>query len=386
MDALNNTTVRVPLAPSAGFCIKSTALQPAVCKVSGTFVDDAAGSAASALSASGGNTNMIAIARGQKVFINVAWDANVPPPPDASNDEIHRAMAGEQDADEGSFATGGAWFVPVIVSEPRNDLDKAGKPSIIFDCVYNSSLKSRCLRDPEFRAFLIELGIQRIEDQHSVALSRHLGTPNIASKGKLAPRTVLVPLRLYPEAHPLRQESAKRKVSLIQEVDSQTVPTSTHESKESKPKGILKNTANANSKNPPSGSGSERADTKANVRPNFDWVKEGDRIRLNVYSPNVTRVQVENATLDVEPRRIILTVPNAPSSSFSSSTTTTPSNSDSSWTLDIDLTLPDAHLMAQFGGTSGEDSVLMLKRQREFDVDSAKAEWDVKQGRLTVWV
>ncbi len=52
------------------------------------------------------------------MFVNVAWDANVPPPPDASNEDIQRAMAGEQDA------TDSPWFVPVIVSEPRTDLDK----------------------------------------------------------------------------------------------------------------------------------------------------------------------------------------------------------------------------------------------------------------------
>ena len=54
--------------------------------------------------------------------------------------------------------------------------------------------------------------------------------------------------------------------------------------------------------------------------------------------------------------------------------------------LDVDLTLPDAQLISQFGGTSGEDSVLMLKRQREFDVEGAKAEWDVRERRLTVYV
>ncbi len=95
---MDTSTVRVSLSPSPGFCIKSSALQPAVCK---TTSDGA-----------------LTIARGQKVFVNVAWDANVPPPPDASNEDIQRAMAGEQDA------TDNPWFVPVIVSEPRTDLDK----------------------------------------------------------------------------------------------------------------------------------------------------------------------------------------------------------------------------------------------------------------------
>lgn len=31
----------------------------------------------------------------------------------------------------------------------------AGKPSLLFDCVYNSGVKARTLRDPEFKLFLI---------------------------------------------------------------------------------------------------------------------------------------------------------------------------------------------------------------------------------------
>ncbi|KAI0688502.1 pre-RNA processing PIH1/Nop17-domain-containing protein [Cytidiella melzeri] len=356
MDVLNST-IRATLSPLAGFCIKSSALQPAVCKVTG---ESTAALSAQTSSAILPLNNTIAVARGQKVFINIAWDANVPPPPDASNDEIQKAMNGGQDFDDDVLASGGAWFVPVIVSEPRTDVDKAGKPSIVFDCVYNSSLKSRCLREPNFRAFLTELGLQRIEAQHSVALSRHLGTPNIASKGKLFPRTALVPLRLYPEAHPLREQVTKQKASLIQEIEPQAPPATIHEkSTESKPKGILKNlTQDPRSQTPESD----------DVKPRFAWAKEGDRIAIKVHAPNVTRVQVQNATLDVEPRRVILHVP-------------------PHYTLDIDLSLSDAQIAATFGGTSSsEDSVLMLKRQREFDVEGAKAEWSIQQGRLTVFV
>jgi hypothetical protein len=46
-----------------------------------------------------------------------------------------------------------------------------------------------------------ELAFQRIEAQTSgsILLSRQIGTPNIASKGKLEPRTVQIPRVLYPE-------------------------------------------------------------------------------------------------------------------------------------------------------------------------------------------
>jgi hypothetical protein len=47
------------------------------------------------------------------------------------------------------------WYVPVVVSEPRLDKDKAGKLSLVVDCVYNSEVRSRTLRDPEFKIFLV---------------------------------------------------------------------------------------------------------------------------------------------------------------------------------------------------------------------------------------
>lgn len=31
----------------------------------------------------------------------------------------------------------------------------AGKPSLVFDCIYNSGVKARTLRDPEFKVFLV---------------------------------------------------------------------------------------------------------------------------------------------------------------------------------------------------------------------------------------
>ena len=48
--------------------------------------------------------------------------------------------------------------------------------------------------------------------------------------------------------------------------------------------------------------------------------------------------------------------------------------------------MPDAQIMAIFGGTSSEDSVLMLKRQRDFDVDGASAEWRVQEGVVLIFV
>ncbi|KAK0216025.1 pre-RNA processing PIH1/Nop17-domain-containing protein [Armillaria fumosa] len=212
-----STTKRVTLTPQAGFCVKSS-------------------------------TN------GTKVFINIAWDANVPAPPPASDDVIQRAMQGE---DEG-------WYVPVVVSEPRSDVDKAGKPSLVIDCIYNKSLKSRVLRDPAWKTFLIELALQRIEVQSGLVLSRRIGAPNIASKGKLGPREVTVPDLSKGK------EKEKEKKMLIEEVTTTT--------------------------------GS------------WVWSKSSqpDRIDIRISVPNLTRTLISSTALDLEPRRLILAVPSQP--------------------------------------------------------------------------
>ncbi|KAK0189713.1 pre-RNA processing PIH1/Nop17-domain-containing protein [Armillaria mellea] len=214
-----STTKRVTLAPQAGFCVKSTT--------------------------TAGN--------GMKVFINIAWDPNVPSPPPASDETIQRAMQGD---DEG-------WYVPVVVSEPRGDVDKAGKPSLVIDCIYNKSLKSRVLRDPAWKTFLIELALQRIEVQSGLVLSRRIGTPNIASKGKLAPREVTVP-DLSASPSPKKE---KKKALIEEEVSAGWVW-----SKSSQP----------------------------------------DRIDIRIAVPDLTRTLISSTVLDLEPRRLILAVPSQP--------------------------------------------------------------------------
>lgn len=80
-----------------------------------------------------------------------------------------------------------------------------------------------------------------------------------------------------------------------------------------------------------------------------------------------THDDVSESALDIEARRIILDVP-------------------SLYHLDVDLTLPDAQIVAMFGGSSNKDSTLMLKRQRDFNVDTAEAEWRVQEGILVISV
>ena len=89
--------------------------------------------------------------------------------------------------------------------------------------------------------------------------------------------------------------------------------------------------------------------------------------------------KIAKATLDIEPRRFILSIPDYP-------------------TLDIDLKVSDAEIVKSSGGvtsasiTDGDGTqastksslVLGLKRQRPFDVHGATAEWFMGKDRLLV--
>jgi hypothetical protein len=96
--------ISVTLKPIAGFCIKSTGLEDGVYSIPPSEQ---------------GPSSHIAAPKGIKVFINVCFDDNVPPPPEGSEEVIQRAMKGEEAAMDDR-----EWFVPVVVSHAREDTDK----------------------------------------------------------------------------------------------------------------------------------------------------------------------------------------------------------------------------------------------------------------------
>ncbi|KDQ24108.1 hypothetical protein PLEOSDRAFT_1047912 [Pleurotus ostreatus PC15] len=272
----------VTLKPVAGFCVKTTVA----------------------------NTQ-------SKVFVNVAYDKNIPPPTTASTDYTE-------------------WTIPVLVSDPRKDVDKAGSSCLVFDCIYNPSIKSNITQlDSDFRLFIIELSFQRIEAQsgNTVLLTRtHIKSPNIKSKGKLEERTVTL-----PDPKPKLKPAHKPIIETIGDTNAEK------SSLNSKPKSILKSPASG--------------DPSSN-RPSWSWAKEpiiGDEytIALTILVPSLTHSLHATASLDIEPRRIIFSVP-------------------SIYFLDLNIALDDAEFVA-------------LKRLRAFDVDNARAEWSVRKHTLTIY-
>ncbi|KAJ6553989.1 pre-RNA processing PIH1/Nop17-domain-containing protein [Mycena vulgaris] len=330
----------VSLKPTAGFCLKSSTLQETVLKIS-----SAVRPSPNSLEP---QSKSIVVPKGLKVFINIAWDPNVPPPPEGNEEAIQRAMRGEDDADH---LNPDAWFVPVVVSDAKQDTDKAGNPSLVFDCVYNSSIRSRTVRDALFKTFIQELALQRIEAQTTLILSRQISTPNIASKGKLLPRTVLIPSSFSSSSGPTAPTKP-----LIEEVDVTPSAVAPNRSKpEISTKGILKPTAASQ----PKPTAPVKPDTAS--RPTWTWAKtENDAIEITIAVPLLTRALVAQTTLDLEAKRLLLSVPAHPP-------------------LDINLAVSDAEIVATSGGGQ---AALMLKRERELDVDNATAEWRVSDGVL----
>jgi hypothetical protein len=82
-----------------------------------------------------------------------------------------------------------------------------------------------------------------------------------------------------------------------------------------------------------------------------------------------THAQIPSSTLDLEARRIILSIP-------------------ALYELDVNLNASDAEIAATFskeGSGDGMESALRLKRMRNLDVQEAKAEWRVGERVVVVY-
>lgn len=160
---------QVSLKPSPGFCIKSATLEPGFLPPPVSPPTNESPQK-KAVSSPGGllepTAQPIPVPKGMKVFVNICYDKHVPAPPEASEEAIQRAIKGahpDESLDENGLKEGAnitekeeeEWYVPVVVSEPRVDKDKSGKPSLVVDCVYHSEVRKRTLRDSGFKVFLV---------------------------------------------------------------------------------------------------------------------------------------------------------------------------------------------------------------------------------------
>lgn len=132
-----------------------------------------------------------------------------------------------------------------------------------------------------------ELSFQRIEAQSQLVLSRQIGMPNIAAKGKLQPRTVSIPSFLAPpvseaKAAETRQpNSDSMKKPLIEEIITTNTSGSGSEAIPAvkKQKGILKS------------SSTPALQAKSVQTPTWSWFRsDSDRLQIQIEVPPVVRI------------------------------------------------------------------------------------------------
>ncbi|KAG8858960.1 hypothetical protein FRB96_004780 [Tulasnella sp. 330] len=323
------TTKRITLTPRAGFVIKTTSVQDGAYKT--LLGPPSPPTASSSIEPSSLSTTVVKVTKGYKIFLNLCYDHAVPPPPERTEDQIRKAMLG---ADlESLNGPGGQdpYFVPVIVSDGRPVTDKAGKPSLVFDCVFNAGLKGRATKDTDYRTFLIELALERVEDKSGLTLSREIATPNLLSKGDLEPRTVLIPSML---------PTATTSKPLIEEVKESPKPTAAS------------------------------APPKSQVdQPVWSAEVEKSGILVTVQVPKLTKKLIgNNTTLDVEAHRIIFKVQQL-------------------YELDLRLNPASGKLSATTGKVDEDSPILPTATTgKGLEPDSAQAEWKVNEGVLGISV
>lgn len=99
---------RITLKPLAGFVVKTTNEEP------GIYTPAAFPNQPQSSKTLEPILQSTRVTKGFKVFINIAYEHGVPPPPRSSETDIRKAMAGDENA----------YFVPVVVSDGREVTDK----------------------------------------------------------------------------------------------------------------------------------------------------------------------------------------------------------------------------------------------------------------------
>lgn len=99
--------------------------------------------------------------QGIKVFINACTDPQIPQPEEVYGEELFMRIQNGED-----------WIVPIVVSKQREDVDRAGKRALVWDCCMHPRVVLEATKDKGVKVILIETCIELVEDSSSVELSR----------------------------------------------------------------------------------------------------------------------------------------------------------------------------------------------------------------------
>ena len=112
MTSSSNVTININVSPSPGFCIKSRLLQPGILNPTSNL--------STVTTTHQSVQNQVPVPQGIKVFVNIAWSKDVPPPLDGVEKAVELAMHSRQmDLKSGQGAP-----ISVFVSDGRLNSDK----------------------------------------------------------------------------------------------------------------------------------------------------------------------------------------------------------------------------------------------------------------------
>lgn len=148
----------------------------------------------------------------------------------------------------------------------------------------------------------LELALEHVEGKARIALSRQIGTPNIAAKGKLEARTVLVPNALLNPKGVAAQALTPK--PLVQEVLSRDTDVKGKEKEAAPAKSLLKGSSTSTTRSDgetkkpiieelhsaPALSVMEGTKSRVNApAPRWQWTKQGEQIEIIIDVPKLVR-------------------------------------------------------------------------------------------------
>eukprot|EP00906_Rhabdomonas_costata_P030849 RCo043629 len=112
----------------------------------------------------------------KKVFINVCSSPAIKPPQPIVS----------ADADEVQYR------VPLSAGPARTDVDKEGRPCMVYDVVFNTESIGRAKKESDFQALLIALAMQQLKQKCEPDLSESYTLPKMRQKGSIPPQQIRV--------------------------------------------------------------------------------------------------------------------------------------------------------------------------------------------------
>lgn len=122
-----------------------------------------------------------------KVFVNICTNDAILPPPTMLEQSLRSIVSAKDAKDLGDY------YIPLVLSDIRDDTDKAGVACKVVDCIVHPSARETVEKIPEYRNLLIAVALDQADDYYQWNLSREIVIPNIPSKGRLKERAVTVP-------------------------------------------------------------------------------------------------------------------------------------------------------------------------------------------------